>query len=188
MTAERQRKEAFTAQDYFEWESRQRDRHEYVSGEVLMMPSASHNHSEVKGNLLCFLNEKLDGATHHLYSTQMRLELIKDEHYCYPDLFVTCDPRDNDSDSEYVKRHPSFIAEILLPETASWDTGRKLIRYQAMPSLQQIFIIDYQDKIAMLHTRMTSCEWAMTNHTSTDTIKFKLGFELPMVDLFIDML
>lgn len=52
----------------------------------------------------------------------------------YPDVAVTCDPRDADQD--YAMAYPVLIVEVLSESTAAYDRGEKFARYRQLDSLE----------------------------------------------------
>jgi Uma2 family endonuclease len=183
-----QLKEPFTAQDYFAWEQDQPTRYEYLEGEIFNMAGASHNHNVVSLNAAIGLRNQLRGTPCNVFVTDMRVELVRDEHYVYPDVFVSCDPRDKTPAANYQKQFPCLVIEVLSPSTAQYDQNTKLERYLAMPSVMQVVLINPETRSAELHTRSLTGEWAKTQLNSASTIAFALGFSIPLADFFIDML
>lgn len=183
-----QLKEPFTAQDYFAWEQDQVDRYEYFYGEVFNMAGASRAHNRISVNATVALENELDGTSCDLYASDMRVELVKDAHYVYPDLFVTCDAEDQDDEDEYTKKYPRLIVEILSKSTRQYDTGTKLNLYLQMPSLEQILLIDPDTQSAMLHTRDALRNWGGKNIAINDLVHFTLGFSVPLARFFKHLL
>lgn len=179
-----QLKESFTAQDYFAWEQDQVDRYEYCDGEIFNMAGASRAHNRISVNATVVLENELDGTSCDLYASDMRVELVKDAHYVYPDLFVTCDAEDHDGEDEYTKKYPRLIVEILSKSTRQYDTGTKLKLYLQMPSLEQILLIDPDTQSAALHTRSPNRMWSEKHIGLQDTIEFTLGFSVPLTRFF----
>jgi Uma2 family endonuclease len=55
--------------------------------------------------------------------------------YFYPDVFVTCDPRDQMTDTW--KSFARLVVEVLSDSTAGYDRGRKFQNYRLLDSLQK---------------------------------------------------
>ena len=60
----------------------------------------------------------------------------------YPDVFATCDERDRGADAKLTKRYPTFICEVVSPNTAAYDLGEKFEHYQQSESLREVLFID----------------------------------------------
>ena len=60
-------------------------------------------------------------------------------YYC-PDASVSCDPADWTRGREL--RSPSIVVEVLSPSTERVDRTEKLAAYQALPTIQDILLVD----------------------------------------------
>ena len=60
-------------------------------------------------------------------------------HYTYPDLVVSCDPRDQQETRRL--HHPVLIVKVLSPSTAAYDRGKKFKQYQKLPSLRHYVLV-----------------------------------------------
>lgn len=78
----------------------------------------------------------------------MRLELAQRTHYVYPDVFVTCDPRDKMPEASHTKQHAVFVTEVLSASTVDDDHGAKFDNYRDLVGLQEVLFIDPTRKTA----------------------------------------
>ena len=138
----------FTANEYLAWESAQLDRHEYLDGEVFVMPATDDRHNTVSGNLGIALRQRLTGSPCRTYMSDMRLLVAAANSYFDPEVLVTCSALD--AASPMVKTEPKLIIEVLSPSTAAYDWGLKFGHYRSLPSLQEYALVD-------LDTRTTDC-------------------------------
>ena len=143
-----EQKAVFSAADYLAWEAAQRDRHEYIDGEVFAMAGAEDRHVTVAMNLAFALRQHLAGSPCRTFMSDMRLHVAAANSYFYPDVLVTCSALD--VASPLVKTEPKLIAEVLSPGTAAFDRGVKFSHYRSLASLQEYVLID-------LDTRGTDC-------------------------------
>ncbi|MEO8015059.1 MAG: Uma2 family endonuclease [Polaromonas sp.] len=141
-------KPVFTAADYLAWEPAQRDRHEFLGGEVFAVAGAEDRHVTVTMNLAFALRQHLSGSPCRTYMSDMRLHVAAANSYFYPDVLVTCSALD--LASAMVKTEPKLIAEVLSPSTAAYDRGLKFSHYRRLASLEEYVLID-------LDTRSTDC-------------------------------
>jgi len=71
----------------------QNARYEYLEGELRMLVGGSADHSTITTNLTGILYGLLRDGPCPLYNSEMQLQL-SESRYVYPDVTVTCDPRD----------------------------------------------------------------------------------------------
>jgi Uma2 family endonuclease len=87
------------------------------------------------------LRGHLRGGPYRTFIEAVKME-VKDEtseRYYYPDVFVTCEPADDDT---HVVRHPKLIIEVLSQSTYRYDRGEKLESYKSIPSVEEIVYIE----------------------------------------------
>ncbi len=118
-------------------------RHEYLGGEVYAIAGASEEHNVVSMNLGTLLHFHLRGrrgcpCRTFMTDMKVRLEIVGDEVLYYPDLMVTCDPRDTD---RYFKRYPSVLVEVLSADTERTDRREKLLSYLRIETLETYILV-----------------------------------------------
>jgi Uma2 family endonuclease len=135
------RKLPITAAEYLEGERSSEVRHEFVDGRIYAMSGASLRHNEICGDIYSFIKNHLKGGPCRTFIEAVKVELADDlsESYYYPDVFVTCEPSDDDS---HISRHPKLIIEVLSPSTSRNDRGDKLSNYKRIPSVEEIVYIE----------------------------------------------
>jgi Uma2 family endonuclease len=141
MTPSAARQVPITAAEYLEGERKSDIRHEFVDGRIYAMSGASLRHNSICGDAYELLKRHLQDGPCRTFIEAVKVELADDitEAYYYPDVFVTCEPTDDDS---HVARHPKLIIEVLSPSTSRNDRGDKLANYKRMPSVEEIVHIE----------------------------------------------
>ena len=128
-----------TLDEYIEWENAQRERNEFVRGEVFALVGGRRSHGRVVSNLNRRLSEAVEGTSCQVFSESMKVQVAADS-ILYPDVFVTCDP--NDLRTEQVFRNPIVVVEVLSPSTQAYDRSLKFALYRALSSLREYVLID----------------------------------------------
>ena len=128
-----------TLQAYLDWENVQPERHEFYRGEVFAMVGGRRSHGCVTANLVMELGTQLKGTSCRVFSESMKIQ-IADDTILYPDVFVTCDRQDLQTDMIF--RAPTLIIEVLSPSTQAYDRSQKFALYRRLPSLKEYVLID----------------------------------------------
>ena len=131
---------SISADDYLAGEIHSPIRHEYVAGEVFAMAGATEEHATIAGNLFALLRNQVRGGPCRVYIADMKLRVAAADAFFYPDVFVTCDPRD--ATEPLAKRHPTLICEVLSESTEAYDRGGKFAAYRTLESLKEYLLID----------------------------------------------
>ena len=174
-----------TAQQYFAWEAQQRERHDFYEGEVFAMSGGSDAHNLAASNALVALTLHLRGTPCRAFMSDMRLQLAENSHYCYPDVFVTCDPRDRSSESRLLKQYPTLVVEVLSPSTVDYDRGLKFEQYRQLSTLQEVLFIDPDRRTAELYQRQEAPQWLLTPARAGDALMLRsVDLRLEVAALF----
>ncbi|MFZ4855442.1 MAG: Uma2 family endonuclease [Desulfuromonadaceae bacterium] len=176
----------FSPQDYLEWEANQDYKSEYYAGEVFAQEGASSKHGTLTLNLGAMLNMHLKGTSCRAYIADMKLRVSEVDAFFYPDVMVTCDQRDRDTDM--YKQHPVLIAEILSESTAEYDRTFKFACYQKIPTLQDCLLIS-QDVYSVEHFHLNdSGEWVRRVNAFTDLFRLdSINLDVAVSDLYADV-
>ena len=158
----------FTATDYLAWEDQQLDRHEYLDGEVFAMAGAEDRHVTVMLNLAMALRQHLSGSPCRTYVADMRLHVAATNSYFYPDVMVTCSPRDQAS--AMAKTEPKLVIEVLSPGTAAYDRGLKFSAYRSLPSLQEYVLVDLDSRSIDCYRLGADGLWVLHPFARGDTV------------------
>lgn len=176
----------FTADDYLAWENQQETKHEYVRGEVYAMAGARDAHVAVALNVASMLKAHLRGTPCRTYISDMKLKVELAEAFYYPDVFVTCDSRDLETD--LFKRHPTLVVEVLSESTALYDHGRKFASYRRLDSLKEYALIDPEARTVDVFRRGGDGHWVLYPYAGADAAEFaSLEFRAPLALIFEDV-
>lgn len=155
-----------TAEEYLQGEETADFKHEYQNGEVWAMVGATDNHVTIAGNLFFLLKQHLKNTPCRTYISDMKVQVEKADAYFYPDVMVTCNPKDQ-ANALY-KQHPLFIAEVLSPSTEGFDRGNKFNAYRRLDSLQTYWLVDANAMRIDSFTRTQNDDWLLHSYTQPD--------------------
>lgn len=161
--------------DYLQREAESPIKHEYIDGKVYAMAGASDSHVTIALNLASLLRAHVRGTGCRAYMSDMKANVEARNRFFYPDVMVTCDPRDQETDT--YKRFPKLIVEVLSKSTEAFDRGDKFAAYQALESLQEYVLINTRHQRVEIFRRNDSGLWVLQFYTSDDET-----FELKTID------
>lgn len=179
-----------TPEEYLHLESTSQIKHEYLHGDVYAMSGASDSHVTIAGNLFALLRSHVRGRGCRVYLLDMKLRVAQGNSFFYPDVFVTCEPRD--SQTTHYKRVPTLIVEVFSPSTEAFDRGEKFAAYQSLDSLQEYVLINTHKERVETFRRGENGVWMLQNHTSIDgmfelkSLQFQGSFEALYEDVVLD--
>ena len=171
MIAARENFPQLTPKEYFAWEEKQLEKHEYIEGQVYAMSGGSRNHSLIAVRFTTLFSNHLDGSSCDVGNSDLRVKIVKTENYTYPDISVTCDDRDKTT-TQYIT-YPSLIIEVLLSSTEAYDRGGKFRLYSHNPVLQDYLLVSSISIEIDLYHKKDNGEWIIINYKEGDMIELK---------------
>lgn len=149
----------FDAPTYLDWEAQQGQKHEYFDGEVFAMAGASDSHVQIAGNVYMALRQHLRGGPCSVFISDMKLRVERDNAFYYPDVMVSCEPRD--AAHSHFKTAPTLLVEVLSPSTSAYDRGGKFASYRKIASLREYLLIDSERASVDLFRRDEGGLWVL---------------------------
>jgi Uma2 family endonuclease len=116
-------------------------KYEYLDGHMYALAGGSNMHSLIAGNLTAFLHGKLRSPC-FLFTSDMKVQA--NEYACFfPDISVSCDPRDTRQKTTVMK-YPKLVIEVLSPTTEKNDRGDKFRAFQQCPTVQEYVLVSQE--------------------------------------------
>lgn len=180
-----QRKIPFGPDDYLAWEQDQPIRNEYVDGEVFAMSGASDAHATVALNIASTLRADLRGTPCKPFMADMKVQVDAANCFFYPDILVTCDPRDRGPEASHVKQHPVLVVEVLSPSTEAYDRGNKFAAYRQLPSLKEYVLVSIDERRIEVFRRDDTGHWVLYPFAADETLELaSVDFRCAVAELF----
>ncbi|MEB3230405.1 MAG: Uma2 family endonuclease [Leptolyngbyaceae bacterium] len=175
-----------TPQEYFEWESQQDLRYEYLDGEVFAMTGGSLPHADIALNIASSLRESLRGRC-KVRNSDARVGMTDSGPFTYPDVSVSCDDRDRTA--QQFMRYPCLIVEVLSPSTEAYDRGGKFALYRRLDSLQEYVLVGSETKTVEVFRRGENGTWAFMPYEEGDEIELtSVGLTIPISAIYDDVI
>ncbi len=168
---------------YLDWEPQQEIRYEYVNGEIYAMTGGTIPHNDIAINLLSTLLPQVRAQGCRINMADVKLQIDASGLYYYPDLIVSCDPRDLNA-RKFIQ-YPKLIVEVLSPGTADKDRGDKFRDYQRIPTLQEYLLISSEKISAECYRRGEGRMWLYYPYAAGDEITLEsLGYRIAIEQLY----
>jgi Uma2 family endonuclease len=169
-----------TPSEYLEWEEQQPLKYGYIDGEVYAMTGGTIPHNIIAVNLTTALKGHLRGRGCKVLASDAKVGVSENGPYHYPDVTVTCDPRDKNAIQAIY--HPCLIVEVLSPSTEGFDRGDKFQHYRRIDTLREYVLIN-SDRPNVECYRLNEREkWELTVYSAE-----AITIELKSVDLTLSL-
>ena len=182
MIAAKENPSRLTSEEYFVWEEKQLEKHEYIDGEVYAMSGGSVNHGRIAIRFTAMFDTHLDNSSCITGNSDIKVNIVETNNYTYPDASVTCDERDK-STADYFT-YPCLIVEVLSKSTEAYDRGGKFRMYRNNPVLQDYLLVSSTSIEMDLYLKNDAGEWIILNYKAGDIIELKsinLSFAIEQV-------
>lgn len=164
-----------TADEYLQLEEQSLVKQEYIDGQIYAMAGASDPHVTIAGNLFALLRSHVRGSGCRVYISDMKARIESLNRFYYPDVMVTCDPRDQETPT--FKRFPTLLVEVLSDSTEGFDRGDKFADYQELDSLREYVLINTKRQRVECFRRNDEGLWVLQSYTPEQT-----SFRLDSID------
>ncbi|MBW4521651.1 MAG: Uma2 family endonuclease [Scytolyngbya sp. HA4215-MV1] len=179
----------YTHEEYLEFEINSEDRHEYLNGEIRLMPGGTPDHNDITSNLLVILKLLLKSKPYRIFITDQRLWIPERNLYTYPDIMVIEKPLQLQTGRIDTVLNPCFIAEVLSKSTQDYDHGEKFSAYRTIDSFHEYLLID-QYRIHIEHYVKTAAnQWLLSEYDDPNFVLSLSTFEaqIKLLDLYEDV-
>lgn len=170
-----------TVDDYFDVELRSEAKHEFLEGQILAMAGSSPRHNAVCRNVVRLLATTLRGRC-EVFGSDQRVA-TPDDLYTYPDVSVFCGPPEWSPGRPATGTNPRVLVEVLSDSTRDYDRGEKLERYQSIPSLSDVLLVDTAST-RIEHWTRTPDGWTCTPHDAGSVALVGCAAVLPVAEVY----
>jgi Uma2 family endonuclease len=91
----------------------------YIDGEIYAIAATTDSHNTIALNLALLIRNHLRGGDCRVYFADIKAPIEKRNRFSYPDLLVTCDPKNRETPT--YKRFPKHIIKVLSDCTEAFD-------------------------------------------------------------------
>jgi Uma2 family endonuclease len=180
------RQQYISPEEYLEGEKISQIKHEYIDGEVYAMAGASDAHTTIALNLATMLLTNLRGSGCRVYMSDMKAQVHRKSRYYYPDVMVSCDARDRES--EYSKAHSCLIIEVLSDGTEAKDRGTKFKDYRRSPDLREYVLVSQDTMNIDIFRRNENGRWELYSFLEGEEIEFtSVDFRCDVAAIYQDV-
>jgi Uma2 family endonuclease len=166
----------FTPEAYLQLEEKSNIKHEYIDGQVYAMAGTTDTHNTIALNLALLIRNHFRGSDCRVYFADIKAHIEKRNRFYYPDIIVTCDPKDRETPT--YKRFPKLIIEVLSDSTEAFDRGDKFNDYQTLDSLEEYVLVNTKHQRFETFRRNDEGLWVLQTYTPSDQ-----SFELRSINL-----
>lgn len=145
-------RQLMSASEFLAWDDGTDTRYELIDGVPWAMNPPSIDHGRIVGNAYGIIEAALQDRRpcRAVPGGGLRIEEGPPGRVYIPDLLMTCEPLDG----SHVSEAAPLVVEVLSPSTKSYDKRFKLPRYSALPSIEEIWLVDSRVRLVQVWHRL----------------------------------
>lgn len=159
-------KQRLTALEYLAFERASEIKHEYIGGALVAMAGASAAHNIIVANIIASLHGQVRDRNCTVFPSDMRLRIIRQDVYTYPDIMIVCGDVSYEDDALDSVTNPTVLIEVLSPTTESYDRGKKSQHYRSIPSLREYLLVAQAEQHIEHFIRYSEHQWLLSELTA----------------------
>ncbi|MGZ8842294.1 MAG: Uma2 family endonuclease [Pyrinomonadaceae bacterium] len=156
-------------EEYLRLERQAEYKSEYLNGEIFAMTGASRNHNLITVNISRELSQQLKGRPCEVYSADMRVKVLWNGLYTYPDVAVVCgEPKFEDGQIDTLL-NPTVLFEVLSPSTERYDRIAKSSYYRTIDSLKEHLLVAQDEVRLEQYVRQADGQWLLFEYLTLES-------------------
>jgi Uma2 family endonuclease len=178
-------KKSFTPAEYLAMEQAADYKSEYYNGEIFAMSGGTADHSQIAGQFITALNQRLDPKPCRVFTSDMRLLVQRNGLYTYPDAMVVCGKIQFAEQRKDTLTNPLVLVEVLSESTRDYDRGTKFNFYRQIPTLQEYVLVESERAHVEVYRR-TGELWAVEMLDGLDAVVrlASVECEIPLTQIY----
>jgi Uma2 family endonuclease len=174
----------FTPEEYLELERNSSFKHEYQRGLMYAMAGAKRSHIKITGNMHLLIANFLADLPCDVSIADMKVKIKEADCYYYPDISVTCDKEDLESEEDFIVG-PKLIIEVLSKSTERFDRSEKFLNYQQLASLEEYVLVNQNKVQVECYRKQPSGEWQYQCYGVGEMVEFlSIDFKCPIEKIY----
>ncbi|WP_439814016.1 Uma2 family endonuclease [Zavarzinia sp. CC-PAN008] len=176
-----------TIEEFLTWDDGTDTRYELRGGVLVAMSPGSRAHQRMIPALAVAVGGVLRGRKGCEQRSEAGiLSPTRDLTYYVVDLLITCSERDRETP---YAQDPILIVEVLSKSTERVDRRTKLPDFRAIPSVEEILLIDPEKPHCEVHRRTGDGRWLVDLIRGRDQhlVLESIGLKVPLSELYPDI-
>ncbi len=173
-----------TLAEFLVWDDGTETRYELINGAPRAMAPARPRHGLIQRNAGDVILDRIGrGKPCRVYdNTGVVLSVLGDDRYYVPDLTMSCETLGD----ELYLLEPKLIVEVLSPSTGRDDKAVEVPHYCALPSVEEVWLIDSQRALVLVRQKRNS-QWigSLPLQPGQSFSSELLGGDIAIADLFL---
>jgi Uma2 family endonuclease len=175
-----------TPEEYLRIEREAPYKSEYYAGEMFAMAGGSANHSLITANTLVTMGSRLRGRRCRAYDSNLRIGILEEDLYSYPDASVFCAPLAFVPGTDDTAVNPTVIVEVLSKSTEAYDRGKKFEHYRRLASLREYILVSQDSPTIERFAREADGRWVLTEAKGMGAVLRldALEIDVPLAEIY----
>ncbi|MCC7465409.1 MAG: Uma2 family endonuclease [Saprospiraceae bacterium] len=188
MTTLAERTRPLSIEEYLEMESRSREKHHFINGQIENMPGGTLKHNTIASNVITSINIalRIKNKPFLVSNSDTKIWVPAIKAFYYPDAVVICETPEYYGGRKDVILNPLLIVEVASPATEEFDRSGKFLDYSTIESFREYLIFQQDQPFARQSQRVDAETWQFHTIQGLDQhIELKsIGCTLSMQEVY----
>jgi Uma2 family endonuclease len=183
------RKPMMTYEEYFAFEDKSVERHEFLNGEVFAMSGGTIEHAGLIAGVTSALMQAVRDRPCRVFSSDLRIRIRATGLTTYPDVSVVCGKAEVDAEDPHAIVNPTVIVEVLSDSTEAYDRGEKAAHYRHLPGLREYVLVSQHRPRIEVHRKNEAGRWELYEYESGSSVELtSVGCTIAVDEVYRDPL
>ncbi len=160
----------YTCEQYLALEEKSTDKHEYINGEIIIIPGTTTNHNKIAGNFYKNFPLTLNNQNYDIYMSDVKLWIPQYNIYTYPDVMIIRGNPVYEGEGKITVTNPLIIVEVLSKSTSNYDQTDKFRFYRSLSELREYILIDQYSFYVEQFIKQSRQKWILNEYEGEDAI------------------
>lgn len=163
-------KQAYSFEEYIEFEETANEKHEYRRGEIVPMTGGTTEHNKIAGNFYFNFRLKRREQKYNIFMGDVKLWIPQYQQGTYPDVMIINGEPTYYKNTRTTVTNPSLIVEVLSKSTQNYDQGNKFLYYRSIPEFKEYILISQSQPYVMQYNKTDARKWLLTEYDAEHSL------------------
>ena len=177
-------RERVSYDEFLEIEQEADRKHELEAGRVLPFTDVTPTNALIGANIVGCLYTCRTQGSYRTFTCCLKVFIRERDATYYPDVSVVQGALVTALHDRNAVVNPVLVGEVMSPESRDRDLGTKATTYRQLPSVQEILLVDSEERLVVHQQRQDDGSWRLTEHRGAASIALSLGVNLELDELY----
>jgi Uma2 family endonuclease len=178
----------YTLEEYLQKEAKSKHKHEFINGQIILMPYAKGPHNIIAANFTIGLGIAIDALDKEyiIFGSDQKIYFPRLDEGVYADALAVCEKPLYWDEQKLLLINPIIVVEVLSKSTSKYDRNGKFDKYKTLESFKEYVLIRQEECYVETWHQIEKGLWKETIITDIDASVYlaSVGVSLDMKRIY----